>query len=62
MTAGQENDAKDGPKHLENQFLPAWIDPVAGLSTFSAGICTESLYGDGYRLLVADEDGMLKVR
>lgn len=54
--------APASPHQLENQFLPAWTDPVAGLSTFSAGICTENLYGDGHRLLVADEDGTLKVR
>ena len=40
----------------------AWNDPVAGVSSFSAGICTVNLYGDGHRLLVADEDGTLKVR
>lgn len=50
------------PRRLENQFLPAWTDPVAGVSAFSTGICTENLYGDGHRLLVADEDGTLKVR
>lgn len=53
---------KKVPQQLENQFLTAWNDPVAGVSSFSAGICTVNLYGDGHRLLVADEDGTLKVR
>jgi hypothetical protein len=61
MSESEQKPAAAAPRHLENQFLAAWSDPVAGVSSFSAGICTENLYGDGHRLLVADEDGTLKV-
>ena len=59
--AKRSTTGKKAQQQLDNKFLTAWNDPVAGVSCFSAGICTENLYGDGHRLLVADEDGTLKV-
>ena len=60
--AKRSTTSNKAPQQLDNQFLTAWNDPVAGVSCFSAGICTVNLYGDGHRLFVADEDGTLKVR
>jgi hypothetical protein len=43
-------------------FLEAWCDRVAGVSAFSNAITTAPLFGDGHRLVIADEDRKLKVR
>eukprot|EP00892_Ulva_mutabilis_P006281 jgi/Ulvmu1/4024/UM189_0008.1 len=52
---------KAGIGSLENQFLAAWTDSVAGVSCFSNSITTEDLFEDGYRLVIAGEDSHLKV-
>jgi hypothetical protein len=62
MLSAPEGDAPAASmSHLDSQFLPAWTDRVAGVNAFSASLLTENLYGDGHRLIVADEDGKLKV-
>jgi hypothetical protein len=46
---------------LGSQLLEAWHDKVAGVTAFSGAVTTTSLFGDGHRLVVADEDRKLKV-
>lgn len=45
-----------------SHFTQTWSDPVAGVHALSGAITTVPLYGDGHRLVVADEDRQLKVR
>jgi hypothetical protein len=47
--------------HATSQLLQAWNDKVAGVAAYSGAITTVSLYGDGHRLVIADEDRKLKV-
>jgi hypothetical protein len=46
---------------VTSQLLPAWNDKVAGVTAYSGAITTVSLYSDGHRLVIADEDRKLKV-
>jgi hypothetical protein len=46
---------------LSSKLLEAWHDNVAGVTAYSGAITTVSLFGDGHRLVIADEDRKLKV-
>lgn len=58
----QDTQHQNTTNTLENQFLAAWTDSVAGVTCFSNSILTEDLFGDGHRLLIAGEDSQLKAR